>query len=651
MDTEYYKKNKNSFKKADIDLTKLEKLQRDLYSKHANFDVDIRQNLRKKEYDINNKNWDIDEKPKDSKKNGFKSFLFYFILLISVIFFVGSVSYAYLSFVSGKRDVLVDNIDIKIIGPVSVSGGETLDLEVLIQNHNEVVLRDADLIIKYPEGARTIDLMNELTLTRISIGDIEANHVLKESVDMAFLGDQGEVKDIIFEIEYKLDGSANFFRKSKELGIVLSDSPIRILVEGVENVSSGQSFDLDVVVTSNSRKNIDTLILKVDYPFGFKFNSSTIDPTKENNLWIFNDVKPGDLINFKINGILTAQNNEQRVFRFMTGVPDNDNTDEIAIELHNFAKSVLTERPFVGVSFDFKEYFALKENTVVLENKSRFPVDISIYNNTNDIIRDLKLVIDVEGNMFIENEIRLRDGFYDSVKNQIIIDRFTSPSMEQINPRNTVSFQVDMVLYDLFKIPDINPEASFSIYLTGKRISENEVEENIDEKDFVKINILSPTKINSYTYYTIGPFANTGPVPPRVEQETTYAVSFDLVNISNKLKDAKITASIPRGVYWKNNFSPAPENVYYDEANRLFVWDIGEINPGVGALKSDRQIFVNFGVIPNANQIGSKVIILDDVIFEATDTLSNEKISKRLEKITSDIDESTWGPDSGNVTR
>jgi len=68
---------------------------------------------------------------------------------------------------------------------------------------------------------------------------------------------------------------------------------------------------------------------------------------------------------------------------------------------------------------------------------------------------------------------------------------------------------------------------------------------------------------------------NTGPVPPKVEQPTTYTVVWTVDNTSSAVGNAKVTATLPPHVKWLNETSPSGESVSYDQNSGLVTWEIG----------------------------------------------------------------------------
>src|SRR6185503_17496595 len=64
-------------------------------------------------------------------------------------------------------------------------------------------------------------------------------------------------------------------------------------------------------------------------------------------------------------------------------------------------------------------------------------------------------------------------------------------------------------------------------------------------------------------YYT-NPFGSVGPMPPKANNETTYALVFTITNTTNKVTHAALHADLPPSVRWLGIRSPNSEKVYFD---------------------------------------------------------------------------------------
>jgi hypothetical protein len=308
-------KDENQYK----DPTSLDKLQEKLYSPNARFEVKKRKPLKEKEFKVS-EDW---EKETDSNylDNLSKPRVspFVIMLIVGALFFIGALFYAGFIFVGGTQTISVDQVDVKVIGPVNIGGGEELKFDVIVQNNNQIAIETVDLIIEYPEGTKESDLRTEAQRIRIGLGNMEPNSIIKKEFAIALFGEEGENKDIKIKVEYRNQNSVAIFEKETSYQVALQSSPIRLVIDNVNKISSNQELIFDVELSSNSNQTLNNVGIKVDYPFGFTFIDSEIRPSRGNNLWIIDSLEPQEKVSFEVKGTLIGQNNEERVWRGKCG--------------------------------------------------------------------------------------------------------------------------------------------------------------------------------------------------------------------------------------------------------------------------------------------------------------------------------------------
>jgi hypothetical protein len=106
----------------------------------------------------------------------------------SMLFFLVALGVSALLFFGGVNTTSPQNIDIDIVAPSLIDSGKQADLQIIITNRNTTALELADLVIDYPEGARSPnDPTRTLTHDRISIGTINSGQQIKRTLSAIFL--------------------------------------------------------------------------------------------------------------------------------------------------------------------------------------------------------------------------------------------------------------------------------------------------------------------------------------------------------------------------------------------------------------------------------------------------------------------------------
>src|SRR3989344_8735556 len=84
------------------------------------------------------------------------------------------------------------------------------------------------------------------------------------------------------------------------------------------------------------------------------------------------------------------------------------------------------------------------------------------------------------------------------------------------------------------------------------------------------------------------PFRNSGPLPPRVGEDSTFTVHWELRSLATPFRDVTIAARLPSGVEWtdKTYLNGPYGAISYTAATREVLWRIPrlEANQGTGAV-------------------------------------------------------------------
>ena len=135
-----------SFSQKDHDIilymddeNNLEKLQRNLYSRDYKQEDRRRAGITKKTLsDDIQRDWKEEEKTKKNKRP--EGFWIKWFLLIAVLFFLVSIGIATIVFLGGTANISSENVDVRILGPVSVAGGDELALDIIVDNKNNTTI-------------------------------------------------------------------------------------------------------------------------------------------------------------------------------------------------------------------------------------------------------------------------------------------------------------------------------------------------------------------------------------------------------------------------------------------------------------------------------------------------------------------------------
>lgn len=615
------------------DQSSLGRLKKGLYSRtRGAIKKRKRRRLEPKEYKAKSE-WEHDTDVQElfARASGkrFKKPSFTVIFLIgSFIFFILAALIALLFFISGGNILSPGNIDIGIAGPVTIDAGEELELFITITNHNASPLEATDLLVEFSDGTRDADdLAKELVRFRESMGTIASNQSVQKIVRSVPFGEEGSTHETCVTFEYRLQGSNAIFFKEKCYKFTVSASPVRLSIESVKEINSGQEAVFVLDIFSNSPTVIENVLLTAEYPFGFTFKEAIPEPSSGKAIWSLGDLESGSKRTITLRGVIEGQNEEDRIFRFNVGIQDSRNDKRISTQFLSQLQNIRIKRPFLGVELALGGVVAPEYAT---PPGDIIRVDITWTNNLSTRIVDGEIEAKISGIPLDKTSVTVSNGFYRSIDNVVFWTKQTDEQLLSLEPggEGRVSFSFNSFPSDSAVLSALrDPEMSIDVSVKGRRVSEEGVPEVIISTASSKIKVMSDLVLTSQLLYFSGPFINSGPVPPAAERETTYTAVWSITNTTNEVEGVKVVAALPPYVRWMGVTSPSGEDISFNPVGGSVVWNVGDTPAGTGIASSPRSVSFQVALLPSVSQIGLAPTVVQAASASGVDIFAREPLN------------------------
>lgn len=574
------------------------------------------------------------------------------VLLVSLGIFVvvGGLAVAY--FLAGSNTITSRKIDVVVNGPRTLEGGETLSLQVSVRNNNSATLELADLLITYPEGTREpSDISASLETQRIPLGVIEPGGVRNGVVRGVLFGRNGDVQQIQVELEYRLANSSGVFSTDPvPYNVTLSSSALDISFSTNTEAVAGQLYDITATITSNAKKIMRDVVVFPTYPFGFTVEQSIPEPGKD-KLWELGDFEPGDSKTIRIIGTLDGQTGDTRIFRMLAGTRKNANSRLVDVVLADFEHEVVVQRPFLDMAL---EYDGKPAGEYVAQAGEVVPVMLTWRNNLTVGLTDVVIAATLGGVALDKYNIAVDKGFYHSINSLVTWDKSTTDgALAQVAPGETGTLSLRITPKKTGQLAGVEqPTITFELHAAGQRLAESNVPEIIQATVHEEIKVATNASFVSRALYFENPLGSVGPLPPKVNNETTYGILWEVNNSTNTVKDAVVTATLPPYVRWAGSTSPAGENITFNENDRTIRWYVGKVlpNTGVGSNAPRRVIFL-VGLVPSTSQVGKTPELIQQQVFKGTDEFSQTGITKSINDVSIGLREAKFADYYGVVVQ
>lgn len=626
---------------TNFDQHRIDKLQRKLYSRKnsGNLEED-RTPITQSEFEVDAV-WEgkpgdelnsllMQEREHKEKK---QADIFKKILIGSVIFFVLALSVVGLFFFRGTNFVSGNNIDIQVIGPSSIGGGESLSLDILIKNNNNADLESSALLVEYPDGTRSpSDVTAPLLRERQDVGAISARSDSRKTIKAILYGEKDSTKQIKLVFEYRLKGSSATFFKEKQYDLLIKSSPVIVTIDNPREVNSNQEVTFVIGIASNSSEPLSDVLLKAEYPFGFTFRSSDVKPADSSNtLWKIDTLSESDQKKITIKGTLQGQNEEERTFRFQTGIENPEKENELGAVFSIFNQSIKIKRPFLAVDVTTG---GNSSEEIIARPGERIQTSVSWVNNLPNKLLNTQVSVKFVGDVLNKSSVgSIGGGFYRSIDNTIVWDKNNTQSFVSFDPgdRGAVAFEFSP---NAQVANGVNQNIKIIVTVSGDQVFDDGKQETISTVVEKTVKLATQANFRALAVRSLGAFENSGPVPPKVDLPTTYTLQWFATNSLNTIQKAKVSAVLPTYVSWVGLTSPGTELVSYDDSTRTVTWNIGDLKAGSGFTSATRSAEFQVMFVPSISQTGSAPQLLSPSSFTGVDAFTGRNVSISSEQLT-----------------
>jgi Domain of unknown function DUF11 len=548
------------------------------------------------------------------------------VLLFSVGVFILAAIVSSFYLLMGANQISARNVNISISAPFAIAAGEVVTLQVSLSNQNSVPIESASLIVNYPSGTKSgDDPTKDLYEERLPIEGIKPGEAINIPVKAILFGEENEDKEIRARIEYRVGGSSGSFSKDAEaVKVKITSSPLVMRVKSVEKISSGQELEVEIVVQSNTATVQKDILIAASYPNSFTFSSSDPEPSYGQNSWLIDEIEPQSTKTIKLRGQVKGEKDEISEIQLTAGTPQSDNQYMMGGVLTKTKVSYTIEEPFLEVKASIN---GDSDGEAVIEPGKESSVVVKVVNTLDETIYDMRVEIAPKGNLIRDDNLNISSGYYESSSKTIRFDSSGMPTLATVLPGESREFRFTVS-------GDANQKTgSFDIStkVFARRVGEANASEELVGSVIASAKYSSDITLRSQVGHNSGPFSDTGPIPPKAEQATTYTVTFRAEGGVNDVTNATLTTTFPQHITWLDK-TAGDGSVEFNSVSKQLRWNIGSIEAG-----GSQELQVQVSLLPSVTQVGKTATIVGVQEMSATDRFTNATLKVRHPAMTNEL--------------
>ncbi|OGI29830.1 MAG: hypothetical protein A2288_03665 [Candidatus Moranbacteria bacterium RIFOXYA12_FULL_44_15] len=530
-----------------------------------------------------------------------------------------------------------ERMKLEIAGPDKAQSGKLLTYEIRYDNNNHAGLENAVLKITYPESFKPEENPNfkpeSLTSGTFDLGNIAGRGQGKAIFNGRIYSSKGALVYLKAEMIFTPSGFSTQYVSQNQLGINVDSTPLEIEAMAPQNVSSGDEINYLISYKNTGPEDLEGIRIRAVYPAGFSFSSSVPRVFEGDNIWYIGRVSAGGSGKVEISGKLEGNRDEIRVMEASVGTFESGAF--VAYGGENVSTKIVSS-PLI-ISQIVNGARSLNVNAGEGLN-----FEISYKNEGTIGLKNVIVTETLDSPVLDYSELDSTGGYYDAEKKTITWKASDHPELKNLEPGKGGMIRFSIKVKNVIPIASAN-DKNFVISSISK-IDSPDIPTPISMNKIIAGNKMD-MKLNSKLvldvkgYHTDPNISNSGAIPPKVGQETTYAIHWIARNVSNDVTSARVESVLPTGVTMTGKIFPEDAKVSYNERNNSISWEIGNIGAGTGILSSPKEVSFQVKVKPSVEQVGREMPLLNSSTFSAKDSFTGADLSVVFEGKTTELRE------------
>ncbi len=541
-----------------------------------------------------------------------------FLVLLSLAAY-----FLYVHFFTG--DANLESVNFKIEAPSQIKAGEEFSYLITIDNTTKFAISDLNLELTYPENYIFISskLESKEFNNSFVLDDLAAGAKQELEIRGMIIDKEQSVSVVMAHLNYIPINFSSQFKKESSAATVLAGLGFKVDIDYPSLVFLGQNNEISLSFSDYEDTYLEDFIVEFAPSKGSVINLSE---AKDNNA--NSKLKSQGPNSFELN--LKDLEGKNIIFKYLVKEESGAN---------NSLPMTLKKRLEGGESYTFAKYDLNIEAVLSDLNISLFLNDsknnqavsfgdtlnysLKYSNKGESSYKDAVITLVLNGKLYDFNSLQSSVS-PDIRSNQIIWDKKKIQSLADIKPgdEGEIDFSIKLKDYnDKLKADDMEISAYCQYGGDGAEASTANKSNTITSLVNTNLSLKEEVRYFDENNLPVG----SGPLPPKVGEETTFRVYWTLENSLHEIKNTKVSLSLPSYLdYVSSNFISVG-SLYYEEDSSELIWDLGKIPLSVSNIEASFTISLK----PNENDLNKILVLSPGATATAFDTVTKENITTK----------------------
>ncbi len=521
--------------------------------------------------------------------------------------------------------------------PANAPSGAEIIAKVLVTNNDTKTITKGTLELVYPSGVTFVSANPQpenLSGTVFSLPDVPAGINVAVLIKVRLEGNVGSQLSFIGTLKYRIAGlSADFSAEAK--GVVqVTAAGAGISVEGPREIANASVVSYTVSYSNQGTSDLKAVRVKLVTPQGFQFAQSEPDPSQGTDTWDITPFPVGAQGTIRVSGTFSGgQPGQSYTFLAQLLVPDANG--QYYVQTEGQYTTAITNQPLLvtqaveGVS---------ATETPVLKAGDTVQYALAYKNNATVVAKAVRIVFSIDSAAADLSSIQAEGGSISG--NTVTFTAAGYSALESVSPGDSGEVSVSFRLRN----PLVNDRTTNPKLVTNVKITSNEYDSFLPGNS-ITADLSTEVRAESALVHV------SGPLPPRVGQQTSYTVKISLRNTTSDVRQNVFTAVVASGVTLDKTAlaSDVARDLTYDQATGRISWRFDTLSAHSGSFLPVKNVELVVRVTPPAAAVGKPLKLLRELSLKGADTGTGKAVQLSMPDISSaDV---TTGTNDGVVVQ
>jgi hypothetical protein len=528
-------------------------------------------------------------------------------------------------------------VKVEVSGPAEVQSGKLLVYEINYENNNRADLENAKLKITYPDSFKPEENPNFKVESPVSgtydLGTINGRGKGKIVFNGRVYSPKGALIYIEGDLSFNPSSFSSQFVSKNRLGVSVISTPLELEVTAPQAVAAGDEVNYLVAYRNSGEQSFDSVKIKADYPDGFAYSNSDPQPFEGNNIWYIGQIAAGQSGKIVISGKLDGERDQTKPIKVYAGSADGGSFasfNEASAETSIASSPLLISQTVNGIA------------SLYANAGDNLQFEINYKNGGDSGMRNVIITENLDSPVLDYSTLQLDSGSFNQSTKTITWKASDYKQLKNLDPGQGGTIRFSVKVKEILPISSAN-DKNFVISSVSK-IDSPDVPTPINMNKIISgnrmdIRLNSKLVLTTLGFYKDAGIPNSGPVPPKANQETTYTLHWKIINVSNDISSAKVASILPTGAVFTGKISPEDASIDYDERTNEIVWNAGNISAATGILTATREVSFQVKIKPSPDQAGKEPKLLESSKITARDLFTNQDLTASSGEKTTNLPE------------